>query len=268
MEPIWLHVDQLDLARLDQAEKAWVAKAVAGAFVADGHVTEGEQHNLDALLHLIQDLPALQKEVLAIVASNRPPDLPPIKTDPRLALKIYKVILDICAADLEMHPHEIGYLIRLTHLLGLDSGTARSLLKTTIQMIRIEYFLTLLPKLDLPERRWLATAVVKLVWADGRVENRELDYLSHVYHLLTEDEKYLAQLKSDPQNQSLASLGQVHFEPILVERMVLYLVEMTISDDRLEPHGLEVAVEAAQALGLNETQVSSLITKAEHFLAL
>ncbi|OGH01594.1 MAG: hypothetical protein A2600_11610 [Candidatus Lambdaproteobacteria bacterium RIFOXYD1_FULL_56_27] len=259
MKPIWMWVSQLDFEGLEERHKAWVTQAVAGALVADGVVAEAEKPHLAALLEMIEPFPALKQLAWDIIWAKKSARLEKIDLDPQTAVKVYKIVLEIAAADLSLHPHEIRFLLDLSEKLSLPKAQARQLLKSTLQVMRIDYLLTMKSMLGPTEREWLATAIVQLVWADGVVEARETLFLSHLFDLISDEPELMKQLREAPQSLDLEKLGSPHFGTEFAETILRYLTEMTLSDERLEPFGLDVARVAGKRMGITPERAEELI---------
>ncbi|MDT8448386.1 MAG: hypothetical protein RRB13_15945 [bacterium] len=268
MRPIWNPVDGLEISHLSADEKVWITRAVIGAVVADGVISPGERPHLASLYRLVKGEPQLENLVADALLKRQPIELSPLKLEPQLAVRLYQVTLDVCASDLELHPHEITYLLKLADLLSIAPFEARRLLKFTLQMMRIEYLLKMRPLLGLPERAWLATAIVRLVWADGVVEARETEFLSHLFHLIEDAPELLEQMRNSPASLSFEALAAPHFGEEFSERLLQYLIEMTIEGNRLEPFGLDVVREAGVQLGRSKQHIEELIDQTREFLAL
>lgn len=268
MRAIFSKIDQLDLAGLSSAQKSWVVRAVSGAVMADGVLSPGERPHLASLYHLIKGQPELEELITETLATKRPMALEPLELEPSMAIKVYQATLDICSSDLALHPHEVSYLLKLADLLSLSRFEARRMLKFTLQMMRIEYLLEMAPMLELNERAWLATAIVRLIWADGVVEQRETEFLSHLYHLLEDDPARLEQMRKNPGGMSFEALAPPKFGADFSERVLQYLIEMTIEGNRLEPFGLGVVREAGVLLGRSKQRIEEMIQTTSRFLAL
>jgi len=259
MKPKWMLINQLDLKNLSEAQTRWVVSAVAGALIADGKLHKTEQPHLDALLELVGDSTELQQLVWSILQEGKPPELQHQELDSEYRLKIYKIALEIAAADLELHAHELKYLYQLSKKLQIDSAQARKLLSATLQGVRIELLIQGKHLFSPSEREWVATVIVQLLWADGVIEPREIKYFSHIFELLEDQPEVLKRVRDNPADCDISQLGPPNFTPRLCESLARHMVELTIGKSGLEPEGLKVAEQASVQLNIPADQFRAYV---------
>ena len=94
----------------------WLGTAVAGVIVADGIIDGYEKPYLKANLpHLLTDA-----GIREILRTKTTPELQPLDLPPRTARHLLKCLLDICAADGEIHPDELAFVHHIASVLSVS----------------------------------------------------------------------------------------------------------------------------------------------------
>lgn len=239
----------------------WVARTIGGVIVADGRIHPEERKFLRDLLEGLKVDQESYDIITKIITSKEHPTITPIEVTPRQAEQIFRYVLEVCACDHELQPKEIRYLRLAGRALGLQDVEMNDLILNTEKKLRREFLDTLLENLLPNERQWLAGAILKAVYADGRVDRKEISYLGNVHELLEDNPDLLNSVKMSPRDFSLNLLPKVFFDPHLSERILKLLIEICLSDDDFHPVERKVIQEIAQSLNFPGEALDLLIEK-------
>ncbi|MBF0238018.1 MAG: hypothetical protein HQM12_09955 [SAR324 cluster bacterium] len=124
--------------------KNWIAHAIAGMAIADGHVDSSELVFLKEAMSFLNDRESIN-EILTFVKQGKVPELPAISLDKNAAFSILKHLTQIAIIDEDLHENETSFLHSAGEILGfppsitekflsiahknLESRVARGLLK-------------------------------------------------------------------------------------------------------------------------------------------
>ncbi len=243
--------------------KQWIGKAVGGALVADGKIDPNEKAELAKLFKEFQHETELIHSLNSAIDRGVPPILEPIKTSPAISEKVLALILKICASDFELQLGELRYLNQVGLALSMDASKRVKLIRSTVRGVKLEFFREMLNDIYGEERYWLASVILKTIYADGKVDRREIPYLNSVFELLKENPDELAFVKADAKNPSLDKLPEVHFDPELAARILKYLLEIVMNDEEYDEREINFIHHVAQKLHFTEEDVEELTKEIE-----
>lgn len=248
---------------LDDAKRTWIAKVIGGAIVSDGHLHQNERPYLQELFdEFPENSPDLLK-IRNIIKLNEPPVMEPIELPAKHADRILKAVLEVCSCDHELSPGEIRFVNEVGMALGIPVTRVHKLINYAVRKVKVEFFNELLMDLHEEERLWLASLTLKSIYADGTVDKREIPYFNDVYELLEGDPKLLEKVKKEARDPDISNLPKVHFEHSLAERILKYLLEITLNDESLDDRELTLVHEVALQLQFDEHELNKLIDSVE-----
>ncbi len=244
---------------LSPKTKLWIAKALAGAVMADDFVHTNEKIHIEKMFDEFQGNSSALMELRTILKGNTPPDLEPISMSSKLAERVLRTVMEICACDHELVPEEIRYINHVGMSLNISVLRVHKLIHSMVRHVKIEFFNELLKALNEGQRRWLATVVLKSIYADGKIDKNEIIYFNDIYELLDGDQKLIENLKQDVRHVPLEELPVVQFDHELATQVLRYLVEITVSDDDLDERELVIVQHVARQLSYPQDELKNLI---------
>jgi len=251
----------LKIPGLTPEEAQWMTLRAAGALLADGEIKDLELKALGQHYDLMSGadpLSALAKETLMRV---KPPDQGRLATSPDKALKIFRFVLKILVSDLTLCDKKVAYALHTARLLDLGEKEARPALTEAIELLRLDFFLYLIERLQPDQRLWLAATLIKVIYADGRVTPSERAYLNHLGHLLGDDFAKIEHLRQHHQDYVIEDIDPASFSQALRLKIYRYLVEVALQGQELEPQALTLCEAAGQHLGLTGSERKEILAK-------
>jgi len=243
--------------------KEWIAKVIGGAVVADGIIQPEERVHLESLFDLLKNEPEAQLIIREVIKSKAPPAIETVEVTSEVAEEIFKCILEICASDHEIKPREIQYINEAAMALGIDTLRAHHFLNIALRKVKIEFFNKLSASIHGEERIWLASVILKSIYADGRVDSSEIPYLNDVYQLVGGNVELLEEIKKGAKSPSLTSLPKIFFEKDLATEILRYLLEITMGDQDIDAREVEMVRQISYLLRYDEEELEKLIDRVE-----
>ncbi|MBF0237818.1 MAG: hypothetical protein HQM12_08950 [SAR324 cluster bacterium] len=243
--------------------KQWIAKIIGGSIIADGVVHRNEHIYLENLFSMMKDEPQALLIIRDIIRNGEIPEIENINIDPRMAEKVFKGVLEICACDHEISPSEIKYINQAGTALNIDMLRVHKLINSTLRKVKIEFFNQLLEELQPDEKRWLAIIILKCVYADGKVHYREIPYLNDVFELVDSDQQALSRIKQDAVDIPLNQLPKVYFDEEIKRDIMRYILEIVMGDEDLDESEELLIHGIADAIEFDREQLYSLMDTVE-----
>lgn len=231
-----------------KAVKTWITKVIGGAIIADGILHPNERTYLEELFQQMSDYPEALLLIRETIKLDEPPPIEPIEVDLNLAIQILKTILEICASDHLLTATEIQYVKQVAQAMNLDQTRVQKLIGLTIRRVKSEFFSELLEELQENEKFWLASLILKTIYADGFVDSKEIPYLNDVFQLLNGDVERLENVKADAKNIRIQNLPKVVFSDPIKEKILRYLLELMCSVQDTDTRELELIHEVALSI--------------------
>ena len=239
--------------------QAWVAKVVSGAMVADGNVGEEELVFLQKLVDGAKGNPVAENAIRLVITTKVAPYIEPLHVSKEVAELIYKHILKICASDEELHPGELQYIVKVSEALSIPAERMKKLLHQTFNQVNVAFFQSLLQELENEGKVWLALVVLKMIYADERLDKNEIIFLSHVNDLLEHNPSMLHAVKQNPKNFELEDLPQIKFTPPIALKVMKYLLNIVMVDDSIDPREFNMLIEIAARISFPVPELKKLV---------
>ncbi len=259
----WIELKFPDGVVVTPAMKRWIAKAIGNAVIADQTIQPEEREHLKAMIAAFGVEPEMLDIFRDILTNQKILTLEPIEMPPKLAEWVFRYILEICASDHELHPDEINYLHKISTTLQFNTSKKVRLIQDVFHHAKWRFFQKLMDQLHEKERYWLAAMILKVIYADGRIDRNEIAYFSHISDLLSDSSDLIASVKQDAANFSLEQLGPVQFTSEITASILRYLIEITMSDGHFDDLELELVREVARMLDYNLASLQQLIEKTQ-----
>ncbi len=137
-----------ELGNMGSAHKVWYAKAIAGAVVSDGVVTEEEKGYLNKVIDFLDDKEE-SKRIMKIVNKKEIPQLEYLKDiDPGFSKRILISLAKIVVADTKLEHKEVMYLKMVSDRLGISDELREKILALATAMLKVEESKKLVLKLE------------------------------------------------------------------------------------------------------------------------
>ena len=241
--------------------KSWVARTIGGIIVSDGRVDPSERVYLAQLLDALKADPETHRIVQEMLVSGEQVPVESIDLAPQEARDIFRYIVEVCICDNDLEAGEVAYLQQVGEALGLDEKHLAQSFDYAVLRSRGDFFDELLSELAPEERQWLACAILKVVYADGRVDRKEIFYLGNVYELLEENPDLLEEVRVKPRDFSLAILPKVNIKADYARRILKLLIEISLADGDAEEHETVAIEELAKSISFPADQLPELRTE-------
>lgn len=249
---------RLQLTDLTQQQKIWVAKAAAGAVLADGEIMEGRLNRLAELFDLMNAKSEEDKAAKATLMLHGPPILDSIELTPLQAKEIFRFLLYIMTSSLLMGQGTVTYIHQTARILKIDKAESKSMVEDFLLHQKGDFFHEIIQDLEPKHRQWLATAMIKLIYADNRVDRYEMPYLNYLGELAPGN---LSELKELAQRLALTDVDLSDLSAKERRNLFIFLANISLKPTGFEPKALAVAKEAAQAAKLPASQCQAILGK-------
>ncbi len=240
--------------------KLWITKVVTGIIVADGVVHQDERQYLALLLQGVDRGDEALQAMQEIIQTKTPPPLEPLSVGPEMSERIFRHILKICACDHDIHPAEMSYVRKAGLALKIKETTMQRLIRDTMIEVKDYLFHEIHEHLPKSEHRWLATIILKTIYADGRLDRNELVYLNDVYTLLEGDVEQLEIVKTESRKLEMRDLPTKDIAPDIGSKILKYLMHLVLSDDDLHDQELQSVREVANLVNYDVQELEDLIS--------
>ncbi len=280
------------LQEYDTDIELWVAKFFTGVIVADGIIDPAEQSYLETLLTSTLDKPEINRSIRKILEEKKPAKLDTIQVTPETAKKIFKCALDICCCDEELHYTEIRFVKEAGEVLGILPIEVHVMIDHSILALKATSFEELLKNLNEQERYWLAVVILKVIFADQKVSNKEFLYFSDIYDLtedadslfnemqkefscfsdvyeLTEDADELVNTMQENSMQvTLENLPKMNLDSKRSHQILKYLLTLTMVDKDFDEQEFGLIQDIAGLLEYDQNKLKELVESTKKALGL
>ncbi|MBF0289829.1 MAG: hypothetical protein HQM14_18600 [SAR324 cluster bacterium] len=270
----------------------WAAEFFTGVIVADGIIDPAEQPYLESLLKSTLAKPDINRSIRKILEAKKPPQLETIEVEPDIAKKIFKCALEICCCDDELHYTEIRFIKEAGESLGIPPLEVHVMIDQSILALKATSFDELLTNLNEKERYWFAIVILKVIFADEKVSNKEFLYFSDIYDLtedadslfnemqkefscfddvyeLTDEAEVLVNtMQEDSMQLTLDKLPKMNFDSKRSGQILKYLLTLTMVDKDFDEREVDLIQKIANLLEYDRQQLKELIESTKNALGL
>ncbi len=239
--------------------RQWIAYVIGGAVIVDKKVDPQEVEYAKQIFKTFGEYQKMLETFQQVINTNQPITIPPIDLSPKLAEIVFRCILRICISDRNLTSEEVHYIQTVSTVLKMEKEKKRSMIKQAIFQAKEKFFRQFTANLEEKERYWLAAMILKIIYADGKVHQKELPYLNHVAELLSDSPELIRSVKKDAADFSLEQFGKVHLSSETIANLLEYLLRIIMSDQTCEVNELELLFAIAKTLEFDELQLESLV---------
>ncbi len=125
-------------------------------------------------------------------------------------------------------------------------------------------FFTRLSALNNDERYWIATLFLKMIYADNRVDVKEIPYLSEALDLLDNKPMLIESAKKEAKDISVEKCTHILIGYNLTEQLLICLLEICMCDDDFDDRELITIGEIASEFGYEADQFEDLVNQEKH----
>ncbi|MBF0278752.1 MAG: hypothetical protein HQM13_13210 [SAR324 cluster bacterium] len=239
--------------------RAWIAEIIGSTIVADEKIAPQEKSYVRAIKNAFADDPQMLSSLNRILDTKKLAPASQIAVSAELAVAIFHYILKICLCDRNLAAKEIHYLHQVGNSLGIENEDKRQIFKQVIFQTKEGFFQNLREQLQQKEREWLAVMILKVIYADNRLHQKELPYLNHVADLVDNESERIKAIREDASKRSIEQMGKVQFEKKLSGRILEYLLRIVMSDQEFSPDEFQSIQLIARQLDYENKRLKKLI---------
>ncbi|MBF0288790.1 MAG: hypothetical protein HQM14_13320 [SAR324 cluster bacterium] len=261
-----LEFDVEEFPEMTSEIRQWIAHVMGGAVIVDNKVDPQEIEYVNQIFDKFGEQQQMQETFQQVIQTQHPITIPPIEMPAKLSELVFRCVLRLCISDRHLNAKEVHYIQTVSNVLKMETATKRSMIKQAIFQSKEKFFKHLLARLEKQERYWLAAMILKIIYADGKVHQKELPYLNHVAELLADSPELIKSVKKDAANYSLADFDKICLPAEIIPDLLEYLLRITMSDQTFDLNELELLYEIAKTLEFDELLLDELITsvKSDH----
>lgn len=241
----------------------WIAHAVGGAILADSTISENEERLVPGLIQDLGGGKEIRQIIEGILDSGKFDSLTPLHVPSDLGEMIFRYILNICIVDRNLAPKEIHYLNDVGNALHLGAERKRKIFKQVIFQAKERFFHILAEQLNADERYWLAIMILKIIYADHHVHQKELPYFNNVVDLLADSDISISSVKQAATEKDLEEFGNVQMTEGLATWVLEYLLGIVMIDRDCAEDEVETIQNIANLLSYDNKKLEQLIAVAK-----
>ncbi len=259
MQPITsiLPADLAIESGLSDDKRRWVAKAIAGAILADGKIHEKERRFLEAFSNQFSEDVRLIEYIAEYLGDYGNDPLDQIDVPQKLRLKLFKTILDICACDLDLDIKEIYFINNFTNALGITIDNKQKMVTDAVYDVKDSLFKRIVENLDRQELYWLVNNALKVLFHSSHhfVDN-EIPYAMHFTELIKDYNlfDYVADELGEEKVTSGLSDKTLLDEDLRMS-VIKFLLELTMCDGVWSGEELDIIRAVARQYGIDQEQL-------------
>lgn len=239
--------------------RKWIARMIGSVVVADHRISPQEKVYVSTILKAFEDDPEMQQTLHEILDLKQTASVTPLEVSTDFAEAIFRYILKVCLCDRNLAPQEIQYLHEVGSVLGIDTDKKRQIFKQNIFQAKQGFFEHLIDRLRENERYWLAVMILKIIYADHRLHQKELPYLNHIAELVDNSSEQIKAVKEDAANLSFDQIEKVVLDQQLSGHILEYLLRIVMIDQEFTIDELHTIKTIAKLLGYDEKRLKKLI---------
>ncbi|MBF0237178.1 MAG: TerB family tellurite resistance protein [SAR324 cluster bacterium] len=251
------------LERLSQGDdkkiKQWVVKIIIGAIIADKVIHKSEIPFLVDLFESLKDDPETLPIFFNRLREFKTYPIEPLDKKPTNAEEIFSTILKICRSDNQFHADEIKYCHTVGSIMGLSPMIIGRMIKETDASAKHQAFFELLQGLNKEERFWMAEIIMKIIKADGKVDQKEIPYLSHLYDLLDGSSEKMKEIEQHSENLDLENLQPMNFDKSRSREIITHVIEISMCDRHLDQRELDFILSISDKINFPHEDVATIV---------
>ncbi len=125
-------------------------------------------------------------------------------------------------------------------------------------------FFMKLNNLNKNERYWIATLFLKVIFADERIDRKEVPYLRDVFDLLDNNTKLIQSSKKESKQLSVEKCTHILIGYNLTEQLLICLLEICICDNDFDDRELVTVGEIASEFGYEADRFEGLVLQVKN----
>ncbi len=122
-------------------------------------------------------------------------------------------------------------------------------------------FFTELRSLHQDERYWISTLFLKIIYADNRVDVKEIPYVAEVLDLLDNSQMLVESARQEAMDLSVEKCTHILIGYNLTEQLLICLLEICTCDDDFDDRELVTIGEIASEFGYKADQFDELVSQ-------
>lgn len=248
---------------LSQDVQHWIAQAIGGAMNADKKKTPQDPNLLAQITNDLGGGEDIRQIIESAIHTENTGMLSPIQLPDSLAKTIFRYLLVLCILDRNLATEEIHYINNIGKLLNIEAVEKRQIFKQTIFHEKERFFHQLMDQLSAEERFWLAIMILKVIYADEQVHQKELPYFNNVVELLKDTGHSIKSVKQESTHQPIEAFQQIHLSEEASHWVLEYLLGIVMIDQDCTDEELDNIRKIAKLLQYNHEKLEELIATAK-----